>query len=144
MEGYAKAIEKAIKALKLRSADYTAVDEALVKVKALDADLYRNFSDVTAAVDAVDRDKNFKEQAEVDAMAAAIETAIQALTYKDADYTTVDEAIAKAKVLDVNLYKDFTAVNTAMNAVVRGKILRSRQRWTRWRRLLRMRLPLLS
>ena len=54
-------------------------------------------------------------------MAAAIETAIQALTYKDADYTTVDEAIAKAKVLDVNLYKDFTAVNTAMNAVVRGK-----------------------
>ena len=121
VEGHAKAIEKAIKALKLRSADYTAVDEALTKVKGLDADLYRNFSDVTAAVDAVDRDKNFKEQAEVDAMAAAIETAIQALTYKDADYTTVDEAIAKAKALDVNLYKDFTAVNVAIDAVVRGK-----------------------
>ena len=121
VEGHAKAIEKAIKALKLRSADYTAVDEALAKVKGLDADLYRNFSDVTAAVDAVDRDKNFKEQAEVDAMAAAIETAIQALTYKDADYTTVDEAIAKAKALDVNLYKDFTAVNVAIDAVVRGK-----------------------
>lgn len=54
-------------------------------------------------------------------MAAAIETAIQALTYKDADYTTVDEAIAKAKALDVNLYKDFTAVNVAIDAVVRGK-----------------------
>ena len=121
VEGHAKAIEKAIKALKLRSADYTAVDEALAKVKGLDADLYRNFSDVTVAVDAVDRDKNFKEQAEVDAMAAAIETAIQALTYKDADYTTVDEAIAKAKALDVNLYKDFTAVNVAIDAVVRGK-----------------------
>ena len=121
VEGHAKAIEKAIKALKLRSADYTAVDEALAKVKGLDADLYRNFSDVTAAVDAVDRDKNFKEQAEVDAMAAAIETAIQALTYKDADYTTVDETIAKAKALDVNLYKDFTAVNVAIDAVVRGK-----------------------
>ena len=121
VEGYAKAIEKAIKALKLRSADYTAVDEALTKVKGLDADLYRNFSDVTVAVDAVDRDKNFKEQAEVEAMAAAIETAIQALTYKDADYTTVDEAIAKAKALDVNLYKDFTAVNVAIDAVVRGK-----------------------
>lgn len=121
VEGHAKAIEKAIKALKLRSADYTAVDEALAKVKGLDADLYRNFSDVTVAVDAVDRDKNFKEQAEVDAMAAAIETAIQALTYKDADYTTVDETIAKAKTLDVNLYKDFTAVNVAIDAVVRGK-----------------------
>ena len=118
VEGHAKAIEKAIKALKLRSADYTAVDEALAKVKGLDADLYRNFSDVTVAVDAVDRDKNFKEQAEVDAMAAAIETAIQALTYKDADYTTVDEAIAKAKALDVNLYKDFTAVNIKEQAEV--------------------------
>ena len=51
VEGHAKAIEKAIKALKLRSADYTAVDEALTKVKGLDAGLYRNFSDVTAAVD---------------------------------------------------------------------------------------------
>lgn len=88
VEGHAKAIEKAIKALKLRSADYTAVDEALAKVKGLDADLYRNFSDVTAAVDAVDRDKNFKEQAEVDAMAKAIEDAIAALELKSANTKT--------------------------------------------------------
>ena len=88
VEGYAKAIEKAIKALKLRSADYTAVDEALTKVKGLDADLYRNFSDVTAAVDAVDRDKSFKEQAEVDAMAKAIEDAIAALELKSANTKT--------------------------------------------------------
>ena len=88
VEGYAKAIEKAIKALKLRSADYTAVDEALTKVKGLDADLYRNFSDVTVAVDAVDRDKNFKEQAEVDAMAKAIEDAIAALELKSANTKT--------------------------------------------------------
>lgn len=88
VEGYAKAIEKAIKALKLRSADYTAVDEALTKVKGLDAGLYRNFSDVTAAVDAVDRDKNFKEQAEVDAMAKAIEDAVAALELKSANTKT--------------------------------------------------------
>lgn len=88
VEGHAKAIEKAIKALKLRSADYTAVDEALTKVKGLDADLYRNFSDVTVAVDAVDRDKNFKEQAEVDAMAKAIEDAIAALELKSANTKT--------------------------------------------------------
>ena len=88
VEGYAKAIEKAIKALKLRSADYTAVDEALTKVKGLDADLYRNFSDVTVAVDAVDRDKNFKEQAEVDAMAKAIENAIAALELKSTNTNT--------------------------------------------------------
>ena len=88
VEGHAKAIEKAIKALKLRSADYTAVDEALAKVKGLDADLYRNFSDVTVAVDAVDRDKNFKEQAEVDAMAKAIEDAVAALELKSANTKT--------------------------------------------------------
>ena len=85
VEGYAKAIEKAIKALKLRSADYTAVDAALAKVKALNGDLYKNFSDVTAAVNAVDRDKSFKEQADVDAMAKAIEDALAALELKPVD-----------------------------------------------------------
>ena len=52
-----------------------------------------------AAVNAVVRDKNITEQSEVDAMAKAIEDAIAALQYKDADYTKVDEAIAKANVL---------------------------------------------
>ena len=85
VEGYAKAIENAIKALKLRSADYTAVNAALAKVKALNGDLYKNFSDVTAAVNAVDRDKSFKEQADVDAMAKAIEDALAALELKPAD-----------------------------------------------------------
>lgn len=85
VEGYAEAIEKAIKGLKLRSADYTAVDAALAKVKALNGDLYKNFSDVTAAVNAVDRDKSFKEQADVDAMAKAIEDALAALELKPAD-----------------------------------------------------------
>ena len=85
VEGYAKAIENAIKALKLRSADYTAVDAALAKVKALNGDLYKNFSDVTAAVNAVDRDKSFKEQADVDAMAKAIEDALAALELKPVD-----------------------------------------------------------
>lgn len=85
VEGYAKAIENAIKALKLRSADYTAVDAALAKVKALNGDLYKNFSDVMAAVNAVDRDKSFKEQADVDAMAKAIEDALAALELKPVD-----------------------------------------------------------
>ena len=69
VDGYAEAIENAVKALVLRSADYTAVDAAIAKARALNGNLYKNFSDVTAAVKAVDRNKNFKEQAEVDAMA---------------------------------------------------------------------------
>ena len=56
-----------------------------------------------AAVNAVVRDKNITEQSEVDAMAKTIEDAIAALQYKDADYTKVDAAIAKANADIVNI-----------------------------------------
>ena len=103
------------------SADYSTVDEAIKKAEALNADLYSNYSDVTAAIEAVDRNKSKAEQSEVDAMAKAIEDAIAALQYKDADYTKVDAAIAKANALNKYNYKDFTGVEAAVNAVVRGK-----------------------
>ena len=74
-----------------------------------------------AAVNAVDRAKSKAQQTEVDAMAKAIEDAIAALQYKDADYTKVDAAIAKANALKKDDYKDFSAVETAVNAVARGK-----------------------
>ena len=74
-----------------------------------------------AAVNAVVRDKNITDQSKVDAMAQAIEDAIAALQYKDADYTKVDAAIAKANALNKDNYKDFSAVETAVNAVARGK-----------------------
>ena len=44
-----------------------------------------------------------------------------AMTYLPADYTRVDEAIAKANALTKEDYEDFSAVETAVNAVVRGK-----------------------
>ena len=103
------------------SADYSTVDEAIKKAEALNADLYSNYSDVTAAIEAVDRNKSKAEQSEVDAMAKAIEDAIAALQYKDADYTKVDAAIAKANALKKDDYKDFSGVEAAVKAVVRGK-----------------------
>ena len=103
------------------SADYTKVDEAIAKANALNKDNYKDFSAVETAVNAVVRDKNITEQSEVDAMAKAIEDAIAALQYKDADYTKVDAAIAKANALNKNDYKDFSGVETAVKAVVRGK-----------------------
>ena len=102
-------------------ADYSKVDAAIAKANALNKDDYKDFSGVEAAVNAVIRDKNITEQTEVDAMAKAIEDAITALQYKDADYTKVDEAIAKANALNKDEYKDFTAVEAAVKAVVRGK-----------------------
>ena len=117
----AKAIEDAIAALQYKDADYTKVDEAIAKANALNKDNYKDFSAVETAVNAVVRDKNITEQSEVDAMAKAIEDAIAALQYKDADYTKVDAAIAKANALNKDEYKDFTAVEAAVNAVVRDK-----------------------
>lgn len=64
------------------SADYTAVDAAIEKANALNENNYRDFSAVKAALDAVVRGKNITEQSEVDAMAKAIEDAINALDWK--------------------------------------------------------------
>ena len=121
VDAMAKAIEDAITALVYKDADYTKVDEAIAKVNALKKDNYKDFSGVEAAVNAVKRDKNVTEQSEVDAMAKAIEDAITALVYKDADYAEVDAAIAKAKALNKDNYKDFSGVDDAVKAVVRGK-----------------------
>ena len=121
VDAMAKAIEDAIDALQYKDADYTKVDAAIAKANALNKDNYKDFSAVETAVNAVVRDKNITEQSEVDAMAKAIEDAIDALQYKDADYTKVDAAIAKANALNKNDYKDFSGVETAVKAVVRGK-----------------------
>ena len=103
------------------SADYSAVDAAIAAAKAIDSNLYSNYAVVEKAIAAVDRTKSKAEQAEVDAMAQAIEDAIKVLEYKDADYTKVDAAIAKANALNKNDYKDFSGVEAAVKAVVRGK-----------------------
>ena len=80
-----------------------------------------SFSAVQAALDAVVRGKDITQQKEVDEMAQAIEDAISALKYKEADYSKVDAAIAKANALNKEEYKDFSAVQAALDAVVRGK-----------------------
>ena len=103
-------------------ADYSAVETAMAAIPT-DLTVYTDESvaALNAAVDGVVRGKAFVSQANVDAMAQAIEDAITALQYKDADYTKVDAAIAKANALKKDDYKDFSGVETAVKAVVRGK-----------------------
>ena len=83
----AQDIEKAIAALQYKDADYTKVDAAIAKANALNKDNYKDFTGVEAAVNAVARGKNITQQAEVDAMAKAIEDALAALQYKDTNKT---------------------------------------------------------
>ena len=63
-------------------ADYSDVDAAIAAAKAIDSSLYSNYADVETAIGKVDRSKSKAEQAEVDAMAQAIEDAINALVRK--------------------------------------------------------------
>ena len=103
-------------------ADYSAVEAAKVAIPT-DLTVYTDESvaALNTAVDGVVRGKAFVSQANVDAMAQAIKDAIAALQYKGADYTKVDAAIAKANALNKDNYKDFSAVEAAVNAVVRDK-----------------------
>ena len=80
----AQAIRDAVKNLVLKGADYTAVDAAITKANALNPDDYTNFAAVQTAIDAVDRTKDITQQSEVDAMAAAIQSALAALEKKPA------------------------------------------------------------
>ena len=103
-------------------ADYSAVDAALGNIPAdLTAYTDESIETLSAAIEAVIRGKVIAKQTEIDAMAAAIERAISDLTFKPADYTAVDAAIAKANALNENDYIDFSAVKAALEAVVRGK-----------------------
>ena len=103
-------------------ADYSAVEAAKVAIPT-DLTVYTDESvaALNTAVDGVVRGKAFVSQANVDAMAQAIKDAIAALQYKGADYTKVDEAIAKANALNKDNYKDFSGVEAAVKAVVRDK-----------------------
>ncbi len=80
----AQNILDAIAALEEKAANYDAVNAALAKVKALNRALYTSASlaDVDYAVSQVVEGKKISAQAEVDAMAEAIETALEALDLK--------------------------------------------------------------
>lgn len=102
-------------------ADYGAVDAAIQAALALNKDLYQNYTAVSDAINAVDRSKKRDEQAIVDGYAAAINAAVAALEYKPADYSAVDEAVAKASGLKPADYEDFSAVTNAIKAIERNK-----------------------
>ena len=82
VNGYAKAINEAIDQLEYKDADYTKVTEAIEKANKLNKDNYEDFTKVTAAINAVAPGKNITEQDEVDAMAKAINDAIDALVFQ--------------------------------------------------------------
>ena len=82
VNSYAKAINEAIDQLEYKAAYYTEVDKAIEKANKLNKDNYKDFSKVEDAIKTVVRSKNITEQDEVDAMAKAINDAIDALVFQ--------------------------------------------------------------
>ena len=76
-------IKKTVADTPITEANYDRVDAAIAKAESLNKDDYKDFSAVKAAISAVDRTKNITQQAEVDAMAKAINDAVAALEKAD-------------------------------------------------------------
>jgi len=114
-------MDRIIKLMDLYSPKLTKVDEAIAKIPE-DLSIYTTESveKLNTAIDNIDRSIRVTEQSIVDGYAAAIEQAIIDLTLKDADYSKVDEAIAKAEALNKDEYTDFSKVDAAVKAVKRG------------------------
>lgn len=83
IDGVATSLQDAINTLKYKEADYSKVDVAITKANNLNKDEYKDFSAVDMAVKAVKRGLDITHQQEVDAMAKAIENAINELVKKD-------------------------------------------------------------
>ena len=123
VDAMADAINDAVDKAEKKPADYSKVNEALEKAEELNRDIYTEdaLKAIDEAVAAVVEGKKIDEQAEVDAMADAINDASMA-EKKPADYSKVDEALKKVPS-DLSGYTEVTvqAVNDAVAAVDRTK-----------------------
>ncbi len=122
VDAMAKAINDAVAALE-KLANYEAVEAAKKAASEVNADLYVSMADVEAAVEAVVYGYGESKQADVDAMAKAINDAITALVEKDADYTAVENAKKDAAAINRDLYTaaSLDELDAAVAAVVEGK-----------------------
>lgn len=95
-------------------ADYTQYNAAVEQANSLDSSLYK---DLDALDEALAKDVSqlpSSMQSVVDEATQAILNAINALEYKDADYSAYNAAVEKANALDRSLYKDLTALDEAL------------------------------
>ena len=100
-----------------RDADYSKVEEAKAAAQALNRNEYTNFEIVDEAINNVVYGKKIVDQADVDAMAKAINDAIKALQYIPADYTDVYAAIAEAEAIE---NKDYYANYYRIDEIIAG------------------------
>ena len=136
VDAMTEAINKAYAALVEKpaveeEADYTAVSAAMEKAKKIDRSKYteESLKALDDAIAAVEKGLKESEQSKVDAMAEAIEKALNELVEKpvvepekDADYTAVNAALEKANKIDRSKYtkESLKALDDAVAAVEKG------------------------
>ena len=110
--------------LKVKTADYTSVENALAEYDELDPGLYTDdsWAALEDAVDAVEYGLTLDYQDDVEAMAQDIMDAIRGLQYATGDYSKVVAAINKAEALNPAHYtpESWAELQTAINSVVYG------------------------
>ena len=106
--------------LAYKSADYTEVDKAEKAAKALNKDDYEDFSEVEKALAAIDRTKNITEQADVDAMAKAINDAVANLVKKTPASSQTDSSASDSSSADSSSKAASNASNTNPSTGVAG------------------------
>ena len=124
---YAEALENAIAALvrKPVPADYQGVEELLGKIpKDLSIYTEKSVKALNAAKEAIVWDLDDSRQEEVDQFAENLKAALDGLTLKPADYSTVDAALVKVSN-DLSIYTEesIQPLQTAINSVESGKTI---------------------
>ena len=108
VDAYARSIDSAIQNLILAPADYTEVNNQVTRYNEVlpEKDLYTDLSwrAVQASYNAIEWDKNWQQQEDVDDMATNLKNAIGRLKYKDADLTALNAAIKAANAEKENWY----------------------------------------
>ena len=124
------AYDSLIKANKLeyKSADYEELNKVIAEVEnILNSKNYEKFytessrNDLElkyAAAKKIETDLDITKQEEIDTVKDALENAKANLIFNSADYSKVNDAVTKANGLNKDLYKDFSAVEKALKAVI--------------------------
>lgn len=101
--------------------DKTTLQNKVNEINSLNKDNYTNFDSIKETLKKAEKilKDTFATQTEVDEVLKELEDAQNELVLKKADYTKVDEAISKADALNQDAYVDFSAVEKAVQAVIR-------------------------
>ena len=124
VDDYVSAINAAIRGLKYRQADYYSVEAALDAASKVRREYCteESLAALDSAVNAVEYGLDIRRQSEVSEYARAINAALAAIKYFDANYSAVDAAVAAAAKVDRSMWSDtsLARLDAAVNSVEYG------------------------